>query len=39
MKAIVRATRNYAGIYGTVTRVGRLAAGQTVLLRATEEQE
>ncbi len=33
MKAIVRANENHAGIYGTVTRTGRLAVGQTVLLR------
>jgi uncharacterized protein len=33
MKAIVRATQNHAGIYGTVTRGGRLAVGQTILLR------
>lgn len=32
MKAIVRANENYAGIYGTVTRIGRLAVGQTILL-------
>jgi uncharacterized protein YcbX len=32
VKAVVRANQNYAGIYGTVTRVGRLAAGQTVIL-------
>jgi uncharacterized protein YcbX len=34
MKAIVRANENHAGIYGTVTRIGRLAVGQPVLLRA-----
>jgi uncharacterized protein len=34
MKAIVRANQNHAGIYGAVTRIGRLAVGQTVLLRA-----
>jgi uncharacterized protein YcbX len=34
MKAIVRANQNNAGIYGTVTRIGRLAVGQKVLLRA-----
>jgi hypothetical protein len=33
MKAVVRAHQNTAGIYGTVTRVGRLAVGQTVFLR------
>jgi len=32
MKAVVRANQNNAGIYGTVTRTGRLAVGQTVLL-------
>ena len=34
MKAVVRANRNNAGIYGAVTRVGRLAVGQTILLHA-----
>lgn len=34
MKAIVRANQNYAGIYGTVTRTGQLAVGQTIRLRA-----
>ena len=33
MKAIVRANQNYAGIYGAVTRIGRVAVGQAVLLR------
>jgi uncharacterized protein YcbX len=33
MKAIVRANQNNAGIYGTVTRIGRLSVGQTVRLR------
>jgi uncharacterized protein len=32
MKAVVRANQNYAGIYGTVTRIGRLAVGQTIML-------
>ena len=32
MKAVVRANQNHAGIYGTVTRIGRLAVGQTVFL-------
>jgi uncharacterized protein YcbX len=32
MKAVVRANDNHAGIYGTVTRVGRLAVGQTIVL-------
>jgi len=34
MKAIVRVNQNNAGIYGAVTRVGRLAVGQTIFLRA-----
>ncbi len=33
MKAIVRANQNCAGIYGTVTRIGRLAVGQTLFLQ------
>ncbi len=33
MKAAVRANQNFAGIYGTVTRTGRLAVGQVVRLR------
>ena len=32
-KAVVRANQNTAGIYATVTRIGRLAVGQTVFLR------
>lgn len=40
MKAIVRANQNNAGIYGAVTRIGRLAVGQTLFLRpATEKRE
>jgi uncharacterized protein YcbX len=34
MKAVVRANRNNAGIYGAVTRIGLVAVGQTVLLHA-----
>jgi len=34
MKAVVRANQNTAGIYGAVTRIGRLVVGQTILLRA-----
>jgi len=34
LKAVVRVHQNTAGIYGTVTRVGRLAVGQTIFLRA-----
>jgi len=33
MKAVVRANQNNAGIYGAVTRIGRLATGQTIFLR------
>ena len=33
LKAIVRAHQNTAGIYGAVTRVGRLAIGQTIFHR------
>lgn len=32
MKAIVRANDNHAGAYGIVTRTGRLAVGQTLVL-------
>ena len=38
MKAVVRAHQNTAGIYGAVTRIGRLAVGQTILLRAATEK-
>src|SRR6202040_4149460 len=34
LKAVVRTNQNNAGIYGTVTRIGRLAAGQTIFLHA-----
>jgi hypothetical protein len=34
MKAVVRANQNTAGIYGTVTRIGRLAVGQTIFFQA-----
>jgi uncharacterized protein YcbX len=33
LKSVVRANQNHAGIYGTVTRIGRLAVGQTIVLR------
>jgi uncharacterized protein YcbX len=36
MKAVVREHQNTAGIYGTVTRTGRLAVGQAIFLRAAE---
>jgi uncharacterized protein YcbX len=35
LKAVVRVHQNTAGIYGTVTRTGRLAIGQTVALHPT----
>ena len=38
MKAVVRANQNTAGIYGAVTRIGRLAVGQTILLSAATEK-
>jgi uncharacterized protein YcbX len=33
LKAVVRANQNNAGIYGTVTRTGRLAVGQSIFFR------
>jgi MOSC domain-containing protein len=39
LKAVVRANQNNAGIYGTVTRIGRLAVGQTILLNAATEKK
>jgi uncharacterized protein YcbX len=38
LKAVVRANQNNAGVYGVVTRIGRLAVGQTILLRAATEK-
>jgi len=38
LKAVVRVHQNTAGIYGAVTRIGRLAVGQTILLRAAAEK-
>lgn len=32
MKAVVRANENHAGVYATVTRIGRLAVGQPIFL-------
>jgi uncharacterized protein len=32
LKAVVRVNQNNAGVYGTVTRIGRLAVGQPVFL-------
>ncbi len=34
LKAVVRVNQNNAGIYGAVTRTGRLAVGQTIFLQA-----
>lgn len=34
LKAVVRANQNNAGIYGTVTRIGRLKVGQTIIFQA-----
>jgi len=33
LKAVVRVHQNTAGVYGTVTHIGRLAVGQAVMLR------
>ena len=33
LKAVVRTNQTNAGIYATVTRIGRLAVGQTILLQ------
>ena len=38
LKAVVRVNQNYAGIYGAVTRIGRLVVGQTILLHAATEK-
>ena len=38
LKAVVRANQNNAGIYGAVTRIGRLAVGQTITLHAAAEK-
>ena len=37
LKAIVRAHENTAGVYGAVTRIGRLAVGQRILLHVAAE--
>jgi MOSC domain-containing protein len=39
MKAIVRVNQNNAGVYGAVTRTGRLAVGDTVFLGGTKERK
>jgi uncharacterized protein YcbX len=33
-KAVVHANQNNAGVYGAVTRIGRLSVGQTIFLRS-----
>ena len=38
LKAVVREHQNTAGIYGTVTRTGRLAVGQTIVLHGAAER-
>jgi hypothetical protein len=38
LKAVVRLNQNNAGIYGTVTRIGRLAVGQTIIFHAATEK-
>jgi len=38
LKAVVRANQNNAGVYGAVTRIGRLAVGQTIFLRTAVPQ-
>jgi uncharacterized protein YcbX len=38
LKAVVRTHQNTAGIYGAVTRIGRLAVGQTIFLRTATEK-
>jgi uncharacterized protein YcbX len=38
LKAVVRRNQNNAGIYGAVTRIGRLEVGQTIRFRAGSEK-
>jgi len=38
LKTIVRVNQNNAGIYGTITRIGRLAVGQTIIFHAATEK-
>jgi uncharacterized protein len=38
LKAVVRVNDNKAGVYGTVTRIGRLAVGQSVVLHRPPSQ-
>jgi uncharacterized protein YcbX len=37
LKAVVRVHQNTAGIYGAVTRIGRVAVGQNIFFRAAEQ--
>jgi uncharacterized protein len=39
LKAVVRANQNNAELYGAVTRIGRLAVGQTIILHASTRHE
>lgn len=39
MKAVVRLNQNNAGIYGTVTRIGRLAVGHPTFLREAKKRD
>jgi len=39
MKAVVGANQNNAGIYGSVTRIGQLAVGQTIFLHSPAGKE
>jgi uncharacterized protein len=39
LKAVVRVNQNNAGVYGAVTRIGRLAVGQTVVLRGANQKK
>jgi len=36
LKTVVRVNQNNAGIYGAVTRTGRLAVGERIFLRKNE---
>jgi uncharacterized protein YcbX len=38
MKAIVRVNQNHAGVYGAVTRIGRLTVSHPVLFRAARDE-
>jgi uncharacterized protein YcbX len=39
LKAVVRANQNNAGIYGTATRIGRLAVGQAIIFHPSTRHE